>query len=211
MPNLVRRCLFLGASVGTVGILSAEPALGAMLTPTFGWLDLPDYRGWLPGLSVPQRTSLLEPGIEGERLVVTGRVLSRRGAPVPDARLEFWQADATGTYDRSGNKLRGVQSTSSDGRFLLETILPGYAGQIRHINYVATASVPDRRQPLHLSAAIYFATDDELRRPVSAAERPYVRPGSKIHQDDSAFLPLSAVPIENGIRRVSYDVVLDIE
>jgi hypothetical protein len=187
-------------------------ALAATLTPTFGWVDLPEYRGWMPGGPVvPSRTSLLEPGIEGERLAVTGQVLTRHGAPVPDARLEFWQADATGEYDRSGNKLRGVQRTTADGRFFLETIMPGYTGQIRHINYVATASFPGRKQPLHLSAAIYLATEDELRRRVTAAERPYIRPGARIHRDDSAFLPLSAMPIENGIRRVSYDIVLDVE
>jgi protocatechuate 3,4-dioxygenase beta subunit len=210
MPNQAWRCLLLSASIGTSGILSAEPALRATLTPTFGWLDLPEYRGWLPGLSVPSRTSLLEPGIEGERLVVTGHVLTRHNAPVPDAKLEFWQADATGEYDRSGNKLRGVQRTSADGGFLLETIMPGYTGQIRHINYVATASFPGRKQPIHLSAAIYFATDDELRRPVNAAQRPYVRRGAKTHKDDTAFLPLKALP-EDGIRRVSYDIVLDVD
>ena len=82
------------------------------LTPTFGWDEIPNYRGWAPGprvVKLPTRISLLEPGVQGERLELTGRVLKMTGEPVPDVRLEFWQADAAGRYDMAGNKLRGIQ------------------------------------------------------------------------------------------------------
>ena len=191
--------------------------MGTKLTPTFGWDDLPDYRAWRPKApnapdappNVPVRASLLEPGVEGENLIVSGRVLTLNGAPLANVKLEFWQADAAGKYDE-GIRLRGIQRTDAEGRFRLETILPGYSGPIRHINYLATAVISGRKQPFHLCAAIYFATDHELKRPVSPAERDYVRSGAKIHRDDSAFLALSATPVENGIRRASYDIVFDV-
>ena len=40
----------------------------------------------------PERKSLLESGIEGEKLNLTGLVLTRSGRPVANALLDFWQA-----------------------------------------------------------------------------------------------------------------------
>ena len=184
----------------------------AKLTPTFGWLELTEYRGWVPGdPPYGPRTSLLEPGIEGERLLLTGRVLTKSGTPLADVRLDFWQADAAGKYALEKRRLRGVQHSTSDGTFTLETIMPGYAGYIRHINFMAAAPLPNRKQPLLLRAAIYLATEEELDRPIAAADRAYVRPGAHIYRDDPAFLQLRAIPLENGLRHVSYDIVFDVE
>src|SRR5262245_32573207 len=41
----------------------------------------------------PQRTSLLEPGITGMTIVITGSVLSRDCQPIARALVDFWQAD----------------------------------------------------------------------------------------------------------------------
>jgi hypothetical protein len=128
-----------------------------------------------------------------------------------NARLEFWHADAFGKYHMRDYKLRGVAWTSQDGRFLVNTIMPGYAGQIRHIKFLATAYSPKRKQGLTLCAAIFFATEEELSRPVAAADRPYVIPGATLYRDDPAFLPLSAIPVEDGLRRAAYDIVFDVE
>ena len=83
----------------------------------------------------PMRTSLVEPGMAGTRLALSGRVLSRDCRPIAGARLDFWQADASGTYDNSGYRLRGNQTTGVDGRYVLETIVPGeYPGRTEHIH-----------------------------------------------------------------------------
>ena len=58
--------------------------------------------------SSPQRASLLEPGIGGTRLVISGWVLSTTCRPVEQALLDFWQADDRGQYDNSGFRLRGT-------------------------------------------------------------------------------------------------------
>ncbi len=87
----------------------------------------------------PERTSLIAPGTAGTRLVLTGRVLTLNCAPVAGAKLDFWQADASGTYDNSGYRLRGHQFTDAQGRYTLETIVPGqYPGRTVHIHIKVT-------------------------------------------------------------------------
>jgi protocatechuate 3,4-dioxygenase beta subunit len=83
----------------------------------------------------PERTSLLEPGITGTKLVVTGYVLSTNCQPIAGALIDFWQADDNGVYDNVGYKLRGHQFTDEQGRYMLETVVPGqYPGRTRHLH-----------------------------------------------------------------------------
>jgi protocatechuate 3,4-dioxygenase beta subunit len=85
--------------------------------------------------SSPLRTSLLESGMAGTRLVITGQVLTTACQPVGQALVDVWQADNAGAYDNSGFRLRGHQFTDANGRFTLETIVPGlYPGRTRHIH-----------------------------------------------------------------------------
>jgi len=83
----------------------------------------------------PERTSLIEPGIAGTKLVLTGYVLSVDCKPIAHALLDFWQADGKGQYDNAGYTLRGHQFTDDAGRYQLETIVPGlYPGRTEHIH-----------------------------------------------------------------------------
>jgi protocatechuate 3,4-dioxygenase beta subunit len=85
--------------------------------------------------NTPERTSLVEPGMTGTRLIVTGYVLGRDCKPIVHAWLDFWQADDKGNYDNSGYRLRGHQFTDDKGIFYLETVVPGlYPGRTRHIH-----------------------------------------------------------------------------
>jgi len=71
----------------------------------------------------------------GMRLSLTGRVLTPDCAPVAGARLDFWQANAAGAYDNSGYRLRGNQLSDAEGRYALQTIVPGlYPGRTEHIH-----------------------------------------------------------------------------
>src|SRR5437763_10983917 len=72
----------------------------------------------------PMRTSLVEPGMAGTRLALSGRVLSRDCRPSSGARPDFWQADSSGTYDNAGYRLRGNQRTGPDGRYVLDATVP---------------------------------------------------------------------------------------
>lgn len=73
--------------------------------------------------------------MQGDRLLLEGRVLDRDCRPIPRALLDFWQCDAEGVYDNRGFRLRGHLFADGDGRFRLETILPGlYPGRTRHVH-----------------------------------------------------------------------------
>jgi protocatechuate 3,4-dioxygenase beta subunit len=84
----------------------------------------------------PERNSLLEEAMTGTRLILVGYVLDQNCQPLSQAWLDFWQADANGEYDNSGYRLRGHQFTDAQGRYHLETILPGlYSSRpIEHIH-----------------------------------------------------------------------------
>ena len=102
----------------------------------------------------PQRASLLEPGMAGTKLVITGQVFSKSCAPVAGAWLDFWQADARGAYDNAGYRLRGHQFADSAGRYTLETVLPGeYPGRTPHIHVKVMAA----NRPA-LTTQLYFST-----------------------------------------------------
>ena len=83
----------------------------------------------------PERSSLLEPGVAGQKLVLTGQVLSIHCTPLKNALVDFWQADDRGDYDEDGYRLRGHQFTDETGHYRLETIVPGiYSGRTRHLH-----------------------------------------------------------------------------
>lgn len=100
----------------------------------------------------PERASLLEQGITGTKLVVSGRVLTTDCQPIAGAILDFWQADDDGVYDNVGYRLQGHQFTDKNGAYRLETIMPGlYPGRTRHIH----VKVQGANTPL-LTTQLYF-------------------------------------------------------
>lgn len=133
----------------------------------------------------PQRRSLLGDGVEGERLVIAGRVLTTGCRPVRRALLDFWQADADGEYDNSGFRLRGHQFTDARGRFELETVVPGlYPGRTRHLHVKVQAPRRDV-----LTTQLYF-------------------PGEEANGADGIFVPELVMDVRGA--RASFDFVLDV-
>lgn len=108
----------------------------------------------------PERTSLLEPGMAGTRLVVSGNVVTTACQPVAGALIDFWQCDDNGAYDNVGYRLRGHQFTDENGRYALETIVPGlYPGRTRHIHVKVQAP----NQPV-LTTQQYFPNEPRNAR-----------------------------------------------
>jgi protocatechuate 3,4-dioxygenase beta subunit len=137
----------------------------------------------------PKRASLLEPGVTGTRLVVTGMVLTRSCRPVANALVDFWQCDDAGDYDNSGYRLRGHQFTDARGVYRLETIVPGvYPGRTRHIHVKVQA--PQQRV---LTTQLYF-------------------PDERRNDRDRIFDPelLMRMTGAAGARRGRFDFVLDV-
>jgi protocatechuate 3,4-dioxygenase beta subunit len=139
--------------------LPPTPSCGAGEAPTASQTEGPFYKR-----STPQRNSLIEPGMPGERLLLSGHVTTTGCRPLPNTVLDFWQADATGRYDNEGFRLRGHLTTDADGRYRLETIIPGgYPGRTRHIHVklqppggrVLTTQLYFPDEPLNLRDVIY--------------------------------------------------------
>ncbi|MDX1606280.1 MAG: hypothetical protein R3202_08805 [Candidatus Competibacterales bacterium] len=108
----------------------------------------------------PRRQSLLEAGIEGERLVLSGRVLDTDCRPLAGALLDFCHADARGAYDNRGYRLRGHQYTDDQGHYRLETIRPGlYPGRTRHIHVLLMSAAGVR-----LTTQLYFPGEAQNAR-----------------------------------------------
>jgi protocatechuate 3,4-dioxygenase beta subunit len=120
------------------------------LTPT--QIEGPYYK-----VGSPHRTSLIEPGISGMRLRLTGRVLNERGKPIPHAVVDFWQSDDRGNYDMVGNLLRGHVFTNDAGTYSLDTIVPACyePRQARHIH----AKVQGVSRPY--TTQLYFSDDPD--------------------------------------------------
>ena len=88
-------------------------------------------------------------------LTLTGQVFDGAGAPVPDALLEIWQADATGVPQPGV----GLQRTAvdADGRFSFQLLKPGATpGTAPHL--VLTVFARGLLRQLH--TRVYFPEDD---------------------------------------------------
>jgi len=100
---------------------------------------------------------LAPPGVPGERVAIAGRLLDGNGAPVADACIEIWQADAEGRYAHQG-AFRGFGrvATDRDGAFALTTIKPGeVAGMAPHL----VVSIFARGLLRRLLTRMYFPDD----------------------------------------------------
>ena len=99
-------------------------------------------------------------GAEGEGMILSGTITDGPGAPVSDAMVEIWQADAGGRYD-AGFQGFGRCRTDPQGRFRFTTIRPGpvpgrgNATQAPHIQVMVFA----RGLLAHLTTRAYFAGD----------------------------------------------------
>jgi protocatechuate 3,4-dioxygenase alpha subunit len=111
--------------------------------------------------------------VQGERIVIRGRVLDGEGEVVPDALVEIWQADANGFYDHPDDPHRenadpnfrgfGRADTVSDGLFTFRTIKPGQVPfdsrrlQAPHIN----VRIFSRGMLTHAYTRFYFSDEED--------------------------------------------------
>ena len=121
--------------------------------PTCTGLTQPQTEGPYYTPDTPQRNSLLEEGMQGTRLILVGYVLDQNCQPLPNAWLDFWQANANGEYDNAGYRLRGHQFTDEQGRYYLETILPGLYSS-RPIEHIHVKVRPEGGQ--EITSQLYF-------------------------------------------------------
>jgi len=78
--------------------------------------------------------NLITPDTSGQKIRIEGRITDGDGAPINDAMLEIWQADAQGRYAhprddraRPNAKFKGFgrSATDKDGNYSFDTVKPG--------------------------------------------------------------------------------------
>jgi hydroxyquinol 1,2-dioxygenase len=161
----------------------------------------------------------------GEPCVVTGRVISTDGTPLPGALLDVWQANELGFYDVQqpgvqplGNG-RGLFTADEEGRFWFRTVVPchypiptdGPVGNLLE----ATGRHPYR--PAH----IHFIAGAEGHTPVTThifvADSPYLESDAVFAVKKNLVQEFSEVDdpgqaaeykVANPFRRARFDIVL---
>ena len=126
----------------------------------------------------PIATSVvLGPGTPGQPIRIVGRVLDGAGAPVEDAMIEIWQADAEGRYAHPADRRPGARrdpsfrgfgraGTTPDGEFFFETVKPGpvpgpgNSQQAPHLNMIVFA----RGMLTHAFTRAYFEDEAEANK-----------------------------------------------
>lgn len=140
------------------------------------------------GLAWLNTERLAGPGVQGERVVIQGRLLDGDGDGVADGLIEIWQANATGKYahpeDRQRKALEkgfrgfGRISTDAKGRFRFSTVkpgrVPGPGAKLQAPHLALTVFM--RGLLKQLSTRIYFPDDpanaeDPILKRVPAARR----------------------------------------
>ena len=163
-------------------VLLPTPACGKDLTTP------PQTEGPFYTPNSPRRTSLLEPGFSGTPIIVTGQVLSSECKPIAGALVDCWHTNDQGEYDNGGYQFRGHQFTDADGRYRIETIVPGiYPGRTRHFHIKVQAA----NQPV-LTTQLYFPEE------------------SATNQNDFLFNPALLMSVDDGnnIKRATFNFVL---
>ncbi|MFC5695242.1 twin-arginine translocation pathway signal protein [Pseudomonas sp. GCM10022186] len=205
-----RRHFLCGSALMLGGGLLAGPVFAARqgCRPTEGDILGPYYR-----FGAPFQARLAGPEEPGERLVVSGTVFSSDcRTPVPGALVEVWQANSTGLYDTekpgnftdSGNfHLRGMLYTDQQGKYRIETVMPG--------RYPVPPNLPglEKYAGLMRPAHIHFRVIDSLHVPLTM--QLYFKGDPFIAKDPWASQkPSSAIALEQDgeLRRGVFDIVL---
>ena len=93
---------------------------------------------------------------QGERIIVTGRVVEEDGRPVPNTLVEIWQANAGGRYRHEGDQHpapldpnfsgAGRTLTDADGKYEFVTVKPGAYPWKNH---------PNAWRPAHIHFSLF--------------------------------------------------------
>jgi protocatechuate 3,4-dioxygenase alpha subunit len=140
------------------------------------------------GLTWLNTDHIARPGVQGERVVIRGRLVDGAGAGVSDGLVEIWQANAAGKYAHpddwqkkpleKGFRGFGRIPTDVKGRFRFSTVkpgrVPGPGGSLQAPHLSVTVFM--RGLLKQLSTRIYFPDEpanaqDPLLRRVPSARR----------------------------------------
>ncbi|MBM3847784.1 MAG: intradiol ring-cleavage dioxygenase [Verrucomicrobia bacterium] len=147
--DLTRRRFAKTLGAAAAGFFSIRGAYAAALMTTPAQTEGPFYPDKLP-LDTDNDLLVINDSITpsvGQVAWVSGKILDASGAPIRNALVEIWQADANGAYlhSKSGNGEKrdghfqgfGRFLTGSTGEYLFRTIRPvPYPGRTPHIHFM---------------------------------------------------------------------------
>ena len=207
---LPSRRTFLRGGIALGGALLAGRAQSAAADCRATESDIigPFYR-----FGAPFRSRLVDVSEPGDRLVVSGTVLSADcRTPIPGALVEVWQANHAGVYDTNlpGNftevttfHLRGMLYTNEQGRYEIETIMPG--------RYPVPPNLPglEKYGGLTRPAHIHFRVMDSLHVPLTTQlyfkGDPFIAGDPFASHKPSLIVDLKP---DGAVRRGTFDIVL---
>jgi protocatechuate 3,4-dioxygenase beta subunit len=160
-----------GSDLDAPGMPDGEKADGLSPTPSCDEDTEDNIEGPYYLAGAPEKTTLVEAGMVGTRLFLSGRVYAHGAtcAPLSGAQIDFWQADALGEYDATGYRLRGVFVADAQGAFSIPTILPGrylngntYRPRHLHVK-VSAPGHPTLTTQLYFKGDPYNTVDEFIR------------------------------------------------
>ena len=206
----------LGLSMLVIGLNHGRPP-GATESTVFGPFFLEGSTRYPNGGDIAN-------GASGEPCFVSGRVLSLDGQPIPDARIEIWEADDAGFYDTQYDGLteqrgRGHLYSGTDGRFSFWSVRPvGYPipadGPVGHLLGAASRS-PMR--PAHIHFMVRAPGFHTLITHIFAAGDPHLASDAVFAVRDSLIVDFErnepgiapdGTAMDKPFYTVAYDLVL---
>jgi len=155
IPGFVLAAVGLAPEASATMLLEATPELEDADDPTPPVTEGPFYKP-----KSPMRANMIEPGMKGEKVVVSGKVTDRKGNAIPNAQIEVWNADSDGEYDNVGFKCRGHLYTDKDGAYKFTAVYPGlYPGRTRH--YHIRVQAPNKPA---LTTQLFFPDEPQNAR-----------------------------------------------
>lgn len=122
---------------------------------------------------------------DGREQFIGGFLVTPSCAPIADAIIELWHADADGAYDNRGYRFRGHMRTGQNGAYGFSTIRPGrYSFRTPH--YHLKVFVGGRRV---LTTQLYF-------------------PDVAANARDGLFDPQLVMKVDDGGSSARYDLVV---
>jgi hydroxyquinol 1,2-dioxygenase len=153
-------------------------------------------------------------GAVGTPCVVSGRVLSSDGTPIPDATIEVWQADDDGLYDVQRPDLeqaqaRGVLHSGRAGEFHFKSIVPS-SYPIPHDGPVGEMLAATGRHPWRPAHLHFMISAPGYKTLVTHV----FRSGDRYLESDAVFGVRASLVADwnagdDGICRLNYDFVLN--
>ncbi len=147
---------------------------------------------------VPIRTELDLYGDEGQKMLLTGRVLDTNCIPIADAVIDFWQASPAADYDNDSAEMRyrGQQAAAADGSFALTTLKPGW-----YLN-------GSKYRPSHIHVKVFVGGEAVLTTQLYFESDPYIvdDPWAGSPSAEDRILQLDA-EVE-GVEHYSFDLVV---